>query len=97
MVLEKKIFEWFLPYMGMAAILNFGSKPFLLFFVPPGLDATYEIWLLLAKWFQRRSLLKVWMDDGWTTEASHPINSPGAFSSGELKILAGGRGGVGCG
>ena len=22
-VLEKKSFEWFLPYMGMAAILNF--------------------------------------------------------------------------
>ena len=33
-VLEKKIFEGFLPYLGMAAILNFGSKPFLLFFVP---------------------------------------------------------------
>ena len=27
-VLEKKIFEGFLPYMGMAAILIFGSKPF---------------------------------------------------------------------
>ena len=27
-VLEKKIFEGFLPYLGMAAILNFGSKPF---------------------------------------------------------------------
>ena len=24
-VLEKKSFEWFLPHMGMAAILNFGS------------------------------------------------------------------------
>ena len=24
-VLEKKSFEWFLPYMGMAAILNFKS------------------------------------------------------------------------
>ena len=34
-VLEKKIFEGFLPYLGMAAILNFGSKPFQLFFVPP--------------------------------------------------------------
>ena len=28
MVLEKKSFESFLPYMGMAAILSFGSKPF---------------------------------------------------------------------
>ena len=26
--LEKKIFEGFLPYLGMVAILNFGSKPF---------------------------------------------------------------------
>ena len=25
-------------------------------------------------------------DDGRTTEASHPISSPGAFGSGELKI-----------
>ena len=24
-VLEKKSFEWFLPYMGMVAILNFKS------------------------------------------------------------------------
>ena len=24
-VLGKKLFEWFLPYMGMAAILNFQS------------------------------------------------------------------------
>ena len=24
-VLENKSFEWFVPYMGMAAILNFGS------------------------------------------------------------------------
>ena len=23
----EEIFEWFLPYMGMAAVLNFGSKP----------------------------------------------------------------------
>ena len=27
------------------------------------------------------------MDDGRTTEASHTISSPGAFGSGELKIL----------
>ena len=35
--------------------------------------------------FQRRSRLKVWTDDGRTTEASHPISSPGAFDSEELK------------
>ena len=27
----------------------------------------------------------MWTDDGRTTEASHPISSPGAFGSGELK------------
>ena len=33
-VLEKKSFERFLSYMGIAAILNFGSESFKLFFVP---------------------------------------------------------------
>ena len=84
-VLKTKIFEGFLPYLGMAAILNFGSKPFYFFSFPQCLDATYEIWLHLARWFQRRSRLKVWTDDGRTTEASHTISSPGAFGSGELK------------
>ena len=28
MVLEEKSFRWFLPYMGMTAILNFVSWPF---------------------------------------------------------------------
>ena len=85
-VLEKKIFEGLLPYLGMAAILNFGSKPFnKAISFPQCLDATYEIWLHLAQWFQRRSRLKVWTDDGQTTEASHTKSSPGAFGSGELK------------
>ena len=35
----ENIFECFLPYMGMAAILNFGSKPFQLLFVPQCLEA----------------------------------------------------------
>ena len=39
----------------------------------------------LTHWFQRRSCLKVWTDDGRTTEASHTKSSPGAFGSGELK------------
>ena len=34
-VLEKKMFEGFLPYLVMAAILNSWSKPFYIFFVPP--------------------------------------------------------------
>ena len=29
----------------------------------------------------------MWTDDGRTTEASHTKSSPGAFGSGELKIL----------
>ena len=28
MILEKKIFKWFLPYMGIAAILFNGVEPF---------------------------------------------------------------------
>ena len=63
-VLEKKIFEGFLPYLALAAILNFGSKPFNYFSLLQCLDATYEIWSHLAQWFQRRSRLKVWTDDG---------------------------------
>ena len=45
----------------------------------------YEIWLHLAKWFQRGSRLRVSTDDGWTTGAAYPISSPGAFGSAELK------------
>ena len=30
----------------------------------------------------------MWTDDGRTTEASHPISSPGAFGSEELKTVA---------
>ena len=42
-VLQKKIFEGFLPYMGMAAILAMRPKPFeqiLIYFCQ---DAVYEI------------------------------------------------------
>ena len=28
----------------------------------------------------------MWTDDGWTTEASHPISSAAAFGSGEVNI-----------
>ena len=49
-VLEKKSFEWFLPfYMGMVAILNFGAKPFAQFFIIQPIEPTYEIWLHLAQ------------------------------------------------
>ena len=81
-VLEKKIFEGFLPYLGMAAILNSDQNHFSYFSFPQCLDATYEICLHLAQWFQRRRRLKVWTDDGRTTGASHTKSSPGAFGSG---------------
>ena len=32
------------------------------------LEATCEIWLQLAQWFQRRSRLKLWTDDGRTDD-----------------------------
>ena len=35
LVLEKKIFEWFLPYMGVEAILVMWSRPHEQTFVPP--------------------------------------------------------------
>ena len=47
--------------------LEFQIKTILaIFSFPQCLDATYEIWLHLAQWFQRRSRLKVWTDDGRT-------------------------------
>ena len=59
MVLEKKAFECVLIYMGMTAIFYFGSKDFSYFSFLQFLQATYEIWLHLAQWIQRRSRLNV--------------------------------------
>ena len=83
-VLEKKIFEGFLPYMGMAAIL---VMDFLYtHWFPLPIDASYKIWLWLAKRFQRRRSLKLWTDDGRTPDHGHPISSPcEPNGSGELK------------
>ena len=39
--------------------------------------------------------MKLWTDGRRTTEPTYTISSPGAFGSGELKILTGGRGGGG--
>ena len=52
-VLEKKSFERFLPYMGMTAILNRTLTILAIFRSHNPLGALYEIWLHLAKWFQR--------------------------------------------
>ena len=48
---------------------------------PLPIDASYKIWLWLAKRFQRRRSLKLWTDDGRTTDGrtpdhGHPISSP---------------------
>ena len=58
---------------------------------PLPIDASYKIWLWLAKPFQRRRSLKLWTDgrrtDGWTQDHGHPISSPcEPNGSGELKI-----------
>ena len=52
--------------------------------IPHPNDASDEIWLWLACWFQRYSCLKVWTDGRWLE--SHTISSPWAFGSGELKM-----------
>ena len=47
---------------------------------PLPIDASYKIWLWLAKRFQRRRSLKLWTDgrrtDGRTPDHGHPISSP---------------------
>ena len=58
---------------------------------PLPIDASYKIWLWLAKRFQRRRSLKLWTDgrttDGRTPDNGHPISSPcEPNGSGELKI-----------
>ena len=58
---------------GHGSHLEFQIKTILaIFLFPQCLDATYEIWLHLAQWFQRRSRLKVWMDDGRTNHRTLP-------------------------
>ena len=44
------------------------------------LEATCEIWLQLAQWFQRRSCLKVWTDNGRTT-----TDDQGSYASGKCQ------------
>ena len=65
---------------------------------PLPINASYKIWLWLAKRFQRRRSLKLWTDDGRTDDDGrttdgrtpdhgHPISSPcEPNGSGELKI-----------
>ena len=68
-------FGRFLPYMGVVAIFrsqdgdNLNKLSF-----PHPIEAPYEIWLWLAKWFLRRCLKSV--DDGRMTELTFTISSP---------------------
>ena len=48
-VLEKKSFKRFLPYMGMAAILNWNHDLFTLIVYNYQINAKYEISLKLAQ------------------------------------------------
>ena len=84
-VLEKKILKGFYHIWAWRPSWISDQNHFSYFSFPQCLDATYEIWLHLAQWFQRRSRLKVWTDDGRTMEASHTKSSSGAFGSGEVK------------
>ena len=45
LVLEKKIFEGFLPYMGMAAILVMWPGFLYTYLLPLSIDASHKIWL----------------------------------------------------
>ena len=60
---EKIKFLRFLPYISMAAILVMWPGPFERTFFPHPVQAPYEIWLWLAKWFLSRRYLKS-VDDG---------------------------------
>ena len=46
---EEEDFLRFLSYMGMAAILVMGPRPFEQLFVPKDPETVYEIWLQLAQ------------------------------------------------
>ena len=55
---EKKIFLWFLPYVGMAVILVCDLDHLCKLSFPLPMDVPHEVWLSLAKRFQRRRSLK---------------------------------------
>ena len=61
--------------------LEFRIKTILAIFVTPMPGCYIRNLVTFGPVVQRRSRLKVWADDGRTTEASHPVSSPG-----ELKI-----------
>ena len=83
----------FLPYMGMAAMLVMWPRPFEQLFFPKGPGGC--IWNLVAigpvvseeKSFEIVDGRRTTYDGRRTKEPAYTISSPGAFGSGELKML----------
>ena len=72
-VLEKKIFEGFLPYMGRRPSWSCDPDDANRISFPLPKEVPHKIWICLAKRFQRRSLKMVdgrRMDEGRTPEIS---------------------------
>ena len=65
----EKIFEGFLPYMGMAAILVMWPELFIYTLIPLPTDDSYKIWLWWGKQFQSRCLtimvIYMYIVPGW--------------------------------
>ena len=69
----------FLPYISVAGHVSRVTS----FSFQRPLEATYEIWLQLAQWFQKKSRLELCTDGRTLPILKAP---PGAFGSGELKV-----------
>ena len=72
--------------MGTAAMLVMWPRPFEQFFFPEGPGGC--IWNLVAIGPVVSEEKSFEIVDGRTTETAYTISSPGAFGSGELKIMA---------
>ena len=75
-----KIFEGFLPYMGMAAILVMCPRLLTYLMVPHPIDASHKIWLQLVKWFQRRRCLNIMVIYMYIAPGCGSILAPGVHS-----------------
>ena len=94
LVLEKKIFEGFLPLWAWRPSWSCEPDPANKLLFPYPTEAPYEIWLRLAKWFWRRRSLK--MVDGQMDGRRTPNAGPWLYYKltnepkglGELTITA---------
>ena len=87
LVLEKKIFEGFLPYKGLAAILVMWPRSREHTFVPHPTEAPYEIWLWLAKRFWRRRSLKYRNANFHLQGQNQQLVSPGIVKTSKMSLL----------